>query len=59
MDISQFLVELRKERDAIDIAIKDLEVLAQNRPRGPGRPRIFRANGHRNGMHPPPAKNGE
>jgi hypothetical protein len=49
MDFGRVLDELRKERDALDQAIRSLERLENSRPRGPGRPRIFPSNGHSNG----------
>jgi len=56
MDFSEVLAELRKERDAIDGAIRSLERLVRDRPRGPGHPPLVRVNGHSNGTnHAPPA----
>jgi hypothetical protein len=49
VDVNGILAELRKERDAIDEAIRSLERLENERTRGPGRPRIFPSNGHGNG----------
>jgi hypothetical protein len=49
MDFGKVLDELRKERDAIDRAIRSLERLENSRPRGPGRPRMFPSSGNGNG----------
>ena len=61
MDLGKLLDELRKERDAIDAAIRSLERLVHDRPRGPGRPHIFPSNGHSNGTNyaPQQSENGE
>lgn len=39
MDFAKALAELREQRDRIDQAIFSLERLAEDRPRGRGRPR--------------------
>jgi len=61
MDVNAILAELRKERDALDEAIRSLEGLASAHTRGPGRPRSFPPNGHNNGTKhaPQQAGNGE
>lgn len=51
MDLERMLAELRRERDAIDVAILNLEQLARA-----GKPRLsrsteFSTNGHTNGAN--------
>ena len=45
MDLGAVLAELRRERDEIDGAIRNLERLEHDRLRGPGRPSIHPSNG--------------
>jgi hypothetical protein len=51
MDFGELLDELRKERDAIDVAIHSLERLVRDRLHGPGRPPLMHLNGHSNGTN--------
>ena len=50
MDLGDILADLRREREAIDAAIRSLERLVDNRPRGPGRPASLPSN-HSNGRN--------
>ena len=57
MDLENVLVQLRDERDALDVAISNLEDLEHGRRGGPGRPRRFVTRDHTNGTnhrHRPP-----
>jgi len=45
MDFTEVLAELRRERDALDAAIRCRERLPQDRLRGRGRPFLLRVNG--------------
>jgi hypothetical protein len=57
MDLTKVLSELRKERDAIDAAISNLERLGQGGRRGAGFPPVLVAkstsNGANHGCRPP------
>jgi hypothetical protein len=52
MDFSELSDDLRKERDAIDTAIRRLECLVYDRPRAPGRPPLLRVTVRSNGTNP-------
>ena len=50
MDLRDVLTQLRKERDAINAAIINLERLEQGWQRGPDRSPLLSSNGHNNGV---------
>ena len=56
MDLGAVLAELRRERDEIDAAIRNLERLEHDRPRGPGRPSIHSSNGQNASMNRVPKR---
>jgi len=51
MDLASVLAQLRKERDAIETVISNLERLEQVGRRGPGRPPNLAAKGSSNGAN--------
>jgi hypothetical protein len=51
MDLARILADLRRERDAIDVALLNLEQLARIRKQGTNRPTHFSTKGHTNGTN--------
>ncbi len=51
MDLERMLADLRRERDALDVAILNLEQLDRVRTQGANRPTHFSTKGHTNGVN--------
>ena len=51
MDLERMLADLRRERDAIDVALLNLEQLARIRNQGANRPTEFSTKGRTNGAN--------
>jgi hypothetical protein len=51
MDLERILADLRREREAIDVALLNLDQLARIRKQGMNRPTYFSSKGHTNGAN--------